>query len=336
MAVSPEKHKFVNTLERIRETLRIQSAALDTVAARLDNSVDRAVELLQGCGGKIVIMGMGKCAHVGRKFAATLASTGTPALFVHPAEAIHGDIGMVSSNDVVVLMSNSGETPEIKAVLPSLKKMNVPILGLLGTVLVNDVPSTFAEASDVVLNTAVEEEGDTLNMAPMASTTVMMALGDALAAVLMERSNLTRDDYALLHPGGSLGQKLLCTVDALMHVGTSLPLTPVNATLHDAIVEMTSKRLGATFVINADETLAGIITDGDIRRMLEKNEHPRDLPVVDVMMAGPKTVGKDVLAVDALRKMEDGVNITILPVVDTENRPVGALHIHDLIRAGIA
>jgi arabinose-5-phosphate isomerase len=336
MAVSPENIITVNALERIRQTLRTQSAALDTAAARLDDSVDRAVELLLGCPGKIVVMGMGKCAHVGRKVAATLASTGTPALFVHPAEAIHGDIGMVSASDVVVLLSNSGETPEIKAVLPSLKKMDTLILGLLGTVAVNDTPTTVAAACAVVLDTAVEEEGDTLNLAPMASTTVMMALGDALATVLMEQRGLTRENYALLHPGGSLGQKLLCTVDALMHTGIALPLTPASATLHDAIVEMTTKRLGATFIVDQDETLAGIITDGDIRRMLEKNEHPRDLLVTDIMMREPKTIGSDVLAVDALRRMEDGPNITILPVVDHENRPVGALHIHDLIRAGIA
>jgi arabinose-5-phosphate isomerase len=317
--------------EHIRHVLCHQAEELGAVSGRIDDRSDRAVELLLGCTGKIVVMGMGKCAHVGGKIAATLASTGSPAYFVHPAEAIHGDIGMVDTNDVVILLSNSGETPEIKAVIPILKRLGTPIVSLTGS-----PDSTLSQFSQVSLDTSVSEEGDSLNLAPMASTTVMLAMGDALASALMRKKRVTKEDYAALHPGGSLGQLLLCTVDELMHTGDELPITPVDGTVQSAIMDMTQKRLGATFVVESEGILVGILTDGDLRRLLERDDHPKDALLADSMTRNPRTIERHELAVDALRLMEDTPKITLLAVVDSKRHPIGALHIHDLIRAGIA
>jgi arabinose-5-phosphate isomerase len=317
--------------QHMREVLSHQAEALTAVSNRIDKQSDRAVELLLGCVGKIVVMGMGKCAHVAGKIAATLASTGSPAYFIHPAEAIHGDIGMVDANDVIILLSNSGETPEIKAVIPILKRLGTPILSLTGS-----PDSTLSKFSQVSLNTRVEKEGDSLNLAPMASTTVMLALGDAMASALMHKRAFTVEDYAALHPGGSLGQQLLCTVDELMHIGDELPITSVDSTVQTAIIDMTQKRLGATFVVEAEGILVGILTDGDLRRLLERDDHPKDALLANSMTTNPRTIERHELAVDALRLMEETPKITLLAVVDSQRHPIGALHIHDLIRAGIA
>jgi len=331
MKNTDSNNQLANHQERIRDVLMHQADVLKSIAERIDSSADRAVELLVGCSGKIVVMGIGKCAHIGGKIAATLASTGSPAYFIHPGEAIHGDIGMAGPNDVVILLSNSGETPEIKAIIPILKRLGTPILSLTG-----NAKSTLSNCSQVTLDTSVSNEGDGLNLAPMASTTAMLALGDALAAALMLRRAFTEQDYAELHPGGSLGQQLLCTVEELMHMGDELPVTPADGTVQMAILEMTQKRLGATLVVEPEGILVGILTDGDLRRLLEREDHPKDALLTDSMTTNPRTIEKHELAVDALRLMEEVPKITLLAVVDSQRHPIGALHIHDLIRAGIA
>ncbi len=329
----PENRTMSQSMDaasEFRKVLELESQALRQLSGRADTGIEAAIDLLWNCEGKIVVCGMGKCSHVGQKIAATFASTGTPATFLHPAEALHGDIGYVSTSDVALVLSYSGETDEIVAVLPPLKRLGIRIVAITGR-----PESTLGRASDAVINVLVDDEADPINMVPMASTTAMMAVGDALAAVFMRKRNFGKDDYAALHPGGSLGQKLLCKVSDLMHVGEAMPLALETVSVREAILEMTTKRLGATLLTNGAGELTGILTDGDLRRLLQEHSHPLDLEAREIMTHGPKHLREEVLAVDALRIMEDNL-ITILPVIDQENRPIGALHIHDLIRAGIA
>ena len=321
----------MDTLAEFRRVVDAEAAALRSLSDGLDGRVQQAVDLLHACRGRVVVIGMGKCAHIGQKIAATLASTGTPAAFVHPAEAIHGDLGFIDGADVALVLSNSGETAEIAALLPSLKRMELGVVALTGR-----PESTLGNASTVVLDTGVRHEGDPMNMAPMASTPAMLAVGDALSAVLMKKRGFSREDYAALHPGGSLGQKLLCTVKEIMHTGDALPITRSAVPIREAIFEITSKRLGATFVVDDDGALSGILTDGDLRRLMQKEPHPLEAKTASAMTRDPRRITSDVLAVDALRLMEQDSPVTILPVVDDRMRPVGALHIHDLIKAGIA
>ncbi len=313
-----------------RKVLELESQALQKLLGRADKEIDNAIDCLEHCEGRIVVCGMGKCGHVGRKIAATFASTGTPALFLHPAEAIHGDIGHVAPSDVALVLSYSGETDEIVAVLPPLKRLGLKIVAITGR-----PESTLGTASDAVIDVSVDREGDPINMVPMASTTAMMAVGDALAAVFMLKKNFGKKDYAALHPGGSLGQKLLCQVSDLMHTGEAIPVAPETVSVREAIVVMTSRRLGAIFLTNEAGALVGILTDGDLRRLFQDNLQPLDVRAGGIMTRGPKRVLESDLAVDALRLMED-CYITILPVADEEGKLIGALHIHDLIRAGIA
>jgi arabinose-5-phosphate isomerase len=321
----------IDIVSELRRVLEIEADALRAMVPRVDGRAAEAVELIRACSGKVVVTGVGKCAHIAAKIASTLASTGTPAVFLHPGDAVHGDLGFVAEGDLALVLSNSGETPEIKALLPYLRQRGLPIVAMTG-----NEQSTLACAAACVLDTAVREEGDPLNLAPMASTTAMLAMGDAVAATLMRLREFTRDDYARLHPGGSLGQKLLCVVEDLMHVGGQMPIVASGETLDRAILTITSKRLGCTFVTDADGRLLGIVTDGDLRRVLQQNANPLNLEVDAAMTRNPRTVTPDTLAVDALKIMERDSPVTMLPVVDPQNRPVGALHIHDLIRAGIA
>ncbi len=313
-----------------RKVLELESQALQQLVGRADEEIVKAIDCLEHREGKIVVCGMGKCGHVGRKIAATFVSTGTPAAFLHPAEAIHGDIGYVSPSDVVLVLSYSGETDEIVAVLPPLKRLGLKIVAITGR-----PESTLGASSDAVIDVSVDREADPIDMVPTASTTAMMAVGDALAAVFMLKRSFSKEDYAALHPGGSLGQKLLCQVSDLMHTGEDMPHASESVSVREAIVEMTSKRLGAIFLTNDAGELAGILTDGDLRRLFQDNPEPLDVRVGGIMTRGPKRVQPDELAVDALRLMEDRY-ITILPVVNEVGKPIGALHIHDLIRAGIA
>jgi len=318
-------------LEDVRRVLRAERKALDRLLDTIDDRVVTAVDAIVDCRGRVVVCGMGKCAHVGRKIAATLSSTGTPALFLHPAEALHGDIGVVQSEDLAIVLSNSGETGEITSVAPLLRERADRMIAFCGR-----PNSSLARMSDICLDTSVNEEGDALGLAPMASTTAMIALGDALAAAAARKKGFTESDYARLHPGGALGYRLLCRVADLMHTGDDLPRLPEHVCLREAILAMTAKRLGTVFFVDDTDRVTGVLTDGDIRRMLQHDPQPLEHPVREAMSPTPRATTKDTPAIDALRLMEQRNPVTCLAVVDANNRLIGALHIHDLIRAGIA
>lgn len=310
--------------EIARRVLRIEAQALNDLCGRLNGSFDRAVELLLGCDGRVVVTGMGKSGLIGRKISGTLSSTGTPSFFLHPAEALHGDLGMLARGDALLAISYGGETPEILNLLETLKRLQMPIVTMTG-----NERSTLAEASEVVLDVSVKEEACTLNLAPTASTTVAMALGDALAIALLERRGFQPDDFAALHPAGRLGKRLL-RVEHLMHKGETMPRvspeTPMPATFH----EMSAKKLGMTTVTTEDGKLAGIITDGDLRRLMEKHGGATlSMTAGDCMIRTPQTIGPGLLASEALNLMEKR-KITSVVVVDGEGRVLGVVHLHDL------
>lgn len=313
------------SLDSARRVLRIESQAIQDLLARLDSSFDRAVNLLLGCKGRVVVTGMGKSGLVGRKISATLSSTGTPSFFLHPAEALHGDLGMLARGDALLAISYGGETPEILNLLEALKRLEMPMVTLTG-----NPKSTLAGASDVVLDVSVKEEACTLNLAPTASTTVAMAMGDALAIALLDCRGFKPDDFAALHPAGRLGKKLL-RVEHLMHAGEAMPRvtaeTPMPATFH----EMSAKKLGMTTIITPDGKLAGILTDGDLRRLMEKHGGATlSLTAGDCMVRTPQTIGPMVLASEALNLMEKK-KITSVVVVDPGTQKVlGVVHLHDL------
>lgn len=312
------------SLETARRVLRIEAQALQELCGRLDASFDRAVELLLNCKGRVVVAGMGKSGLIGRKISATLSSTGTPSFFLHPAEALHGDLGMLARGDALLAISYGGETPEILNLLETLKRLELPIVSLTG-----NVKSTLAEASEVVLDVSVKEEACTLNLAPTASTTVAMALGDALAIALLERRGFQVDDFAALHPAGRLGKKLL-RVEHLMHKGEALPRvspeTPMPATFH----EMSAKKLGMTTVASASGELLGILTDGDLRRLMEKHGGATlAMTAGDCMVRTPQTISPNLLASEALNLMEKK-KITSVVVVDGAQKVLGVVHLHDL------
>ncbi len=312
-----------------RRTLAIEADALHAMSARLDLGFARAVELMLVCVGRVVVTGMGKSGHVGRKIAATLASTGTPAFFMHPGEASHGDLGMIARDDVVLALSNSGESGEIIDIVPPLKRRGARLVAMTG-----NPASTLAREADAHLHTGVEKEACPLNLAPTASTTAALAMGDALAVALLDARGFSADDFARTHPGGSLGRRLLVHVRDVMHAGDALPRVELDATLKTALVEMTQKGLGMTAVVGADGRVAGVFTDGDLRRALE---HPLDLQrtkIADLMTPDPKTIRADELAVAAVEKM-DTLHINGLPVVDAAGMLVGALNMHDLLKAGV-
>ncbi len=316
-------------LKLAERVLRIEAEGILGLVPRLDARFLGAVDLLRRCRGRVIVTGMGKSGLVGRKIAATLASTGTPAYFLHPAEGVHGDIGMVARDDVVLALSNSGETEELLAILPQLKRLGVPLILLTGT-----AGSALAKQSDVVLDASVAEEACPMNLAPTSSTSAALALGDALAMVLLDLKGLRPEDYAALHPRGTLGWRALFKVADLMHTGEAVPRVVEDAPMADVIREMTEKRLGVTTVVDRSGRLVGILTDGDFRRM-----HLRDSPIVslqarDCMTRSPKLIGKDELAEKALQVMESFA-ITSLVVVDEAHRPVGIIHMHDILRAKI-
>jgi len=312
------------SLETARRVLRIEAQAIADVIARLDRTFERAVELLFACKGRVAVTGMGKSGIIGRKISATLSSTGTPSFFLSPAEALHGDLGMLALGDAMLAVSYGGETREIVALLDALKRLEIKLVALTG-----NTKSTIAQASDVVLNVSVNEEACSLNLAPTASTTVAMAVGDALAVALLEKRDFRHDDFAALHPAGSLGKRLL-RVEKVMHAGDKLPRvapeTPMAAVFH----EMSAKKLGMTTVVNGDGTLAGILTDGDLRRLMEKHGGMVvDMKLADCMTHNPQTIGPDVLASEALTLMEKR-RITCVIVVDQARNVLGVVHLHDL------
>ena len=308
--------------------LRIEAEAILGVIPKLDQRFERAVEILHACAGRVIVTGMGKSGLVGRKIAATLASTGTPAFFLHPAEGVHGDIGMVARGDVVLALSNSGETDEMLAILPPLKRLGVPIILLTG-----HPKSTLARQAEVVLDVSVTEEACPMNLAPTSSTTAALAMGDALAMVLLDLRGLRPEDYAALHPRGTLGWRALFRVGDLMHTGAAMPSVGEQAPLGEAVQEMTRSRLGMTTVIDADGRLVGVITDGDLRRLHLRAGPVDQLRAGDVATRTPRTIGPDDLAAKALEMMEG--TITSLVVVDEGERPRGVIHMHDILRAKI-
>ena len=309
--------------------LRIEAEAILGLIPKLDERFERAVELLRGCAGRVIVTGMGKSGLIGRKIAATLASTGTPAHFLHPAEGVHGDLGMVARGDVVLALSNSGETDEALAILPPLKRLGVPILLLTG-----NPTSSLARQCEVVLDVSVSEEACPMNLSPTSSTTAALAVGDALAMVLLELRGFRPEDYAALHPRGSLGWRALFRVADLMLTGDALPIVPENTPLRDVIVEMTRKRKGMTTVTDGAGRLVGVVTDGDLRRLHLTGKSIDDLSAGQAASREPKTIRSEDLAAKALEVMETW-QITSLVIVDEARRPVGLIHMHDILRAKI-
>jgi arabinose-5-phosphate isomerase len=313
-----------------RQVIDIQSSGIAQLANHIDESFFRACALMLDCRGRVVVSGMGKSGHIGRKIAATLASTGTPAFFVHPGEASHGDLGMITDKDVVLALSNSGETDELLTILPVIRRQGIPLIGMSG-----NPRSTLARLADVHVNVSVPAEACPLNLAPTTSTTAALVMGDALAIALLEARGFTAEDFARSHPAGSLGRKLLMRISDVMHVGDQIPTVPAAASLSDALVEMTRKGLGMTAVVGAGNRLLGIFTDGDLRRTLDDDQIDlRATPVQSLMNPRPKTILADKLAVEAARLMED-FKIHALLVVDDAGNLQGALNIHDLLRARV-
>ncbi len=313
---------------RARRVLDIEVRALAALRDRLDASFTRALDLLLACRGKIVVTGIGKAGVVGRKIAATLASTGSSAVFLHAAEGSHGDAGTLARGDVVLAISYSGET-EVLQLLPVIRRFEVPLIAMTGS-----ATSSLARAADVMLDVSVTDEGCPLGLAPMASTTTMIALGDALAASLVEERGFTAEDFALLHPGGALGRKLV-RVDDLMHRGDEMPVVVETASLKDVLVEMTTKRLGITAVVDAAGGLVGIVTDGDLRRGLERAADIRTLTARDLMTRTPKTIAGSAIGGQALALMERHKITALVVLEDGSRKPLGVIHLHDLLRAGI-
>jgi arabinose-5-phosphate isomerase len=312
------------SLDTARRVLRIEAQAIHEVMARLDGTFERAVGLLFACKGRVAVTGMGKSGIVGKKISATLSSTGTPSFFLHPAEAVHGDLGMLAPGDAIMAISYGGETREIVALLDALKRLELKLVTLTG-----NLKSTIAQASDVVLDVSVNEEACSLNLAPTASTTVAMAVGDALAVALLEKRDFRHDDFAALHPAGSLGKRLL-RIEKVMHAGDRLPRVAPETPMADVFHEMSAKKLGMTTVINADGTLAGILTDGDLRRLMEKHGGKVvDMKLADCITRDPQTIGPNVLASEALTLMEKR-RITCVIVVDAAKKVQGVVHLHDL------
>ncbi len=321
--------KMKSTREKGKEVIRIEAEAIAALENRIDENFEKAVELIYTCKGRVIVTGMGKSGLVARKIVATMNSTGTPAIFLHPSDAVHGDLGMVRGEDVVICISKSGDTVEIQELVPMFKRIGVPLISMVG-----NVKSPLASVSQVVLDVSVKEEACPFDMAPTASTTATLAFGDALAIALLEKREFTREEFAMYHPGGNLGKRLLLKTEEIMVGGSGVPKVHKDVPLRDAILEMTSKRLGATCVVNSDGTLAGIITDGDLRRLLQKTTDVANLNAETVMTKSPKTIRKNVLAAVALQEMES-YNITQLIVVDDAHHPVGMVHLHDLVKAGL-
>jgi arabinose-5-phosphate isomerase len=318
-------------IKRAKQVLQIEAKAIEQLVGRINEQFVQAVELLLACEGKVVVTGVGKSGIIGQKIASTLASTGTPAFFLHSTEGSHGDLGMLGKKDIVVAISNSGETDELSQILPLIKRYGNKLIALTGK-----AKSTLARAGDVVLDVSVEEEACPLGLAPTASTTATLAMGDALAVALLEKRGFKKDDFAILHPGGKLGKQLLLKVRDLMHVGDELPMVYEETLMKGALVEITSKRLGVTGVMNKRHELVGVITDGDLRRALERHTDLLERTAGEIMTQNPKSIEADILAAQAVQRMEKHA-ITSLFVFDKvgEKTPRGIIHLHDLLKAGV-
>jgi arabinose-5-phosphate isomerase len=325
----PTERIKMDIIKQAKETLQIEAQAILSLINRIDESFIRAIEVLYSCKGRIIVTGMGKSGIIGKKIASTLASTGSPALFLHPAEAAHGDLGMVTREDVVIALSNSGETKELIELIPSIKRMGATIISLSG-----NPSSTLAKHSDIFINVFVEKEACPLGLAPTASTTAALAMGDALAVSLLKKRGFKEQDFASLHPGGSLGKRLLLTVKDIMHTGDQIPMVRQEVSMKYALFEITSKRLGLTLVVNDKQQLLGIITDGDLRRLIERQQNIWDIEAKDVMGKNPRTIKSSELSATAVAIMQQ-YSITSLAVIDEQNYVQGIIHLHDLLKAGI-
>ena len=318
-------------LETARNVLQVEADAVIALKQRLDGDFSSAVNMILQCEGRVVITGMGKSGLICQKIAATMASTGTPAIFLHPAEGIHGDLGMLMKGDIVIGVSNSGETDEVCRILPVIKRMGLPLVAMTSS-----RSSTLGRAGDVFLDISVKEEACPLGLAPTASTTATLALGDALSVALLIQRGFREEDFALFHPGGALGKRLLLRVEDLMHSGEDIPLVNAATPVREALFEITSKKLGITGVVDDGGTLIGVFTDGDLRRTLEGAGDPLALPIIDVMSHSPKRILRENLAAKALQKMEEH-SITSLFAFENEqdDKPIGIIHLHDLLRSGV-
>ncbi|MDP1634121.1 MAG: KpsF/GutQ family sugar-phosphate isomerase [Gallionellaceae bacterium] len=312
-----------------RQVLEIEADAVKALVQRIDDDFLRALNLILACKGRVIVSGMGKSGHIARKIAATMSSTGTPAYFVHPGEASHGDLGMVTAQDIVIALSYSGESEELLTIVPAIRRQGAHLISLTG-----NPQSSLAQAADVHLNGAVAQEACPMGLAPTASTTAALALGDALAVALLDAKGFGEQDFARSHPGGSLGRRLLTHVSDIMHIHASIPAVREDATLADAVLEISRKGLGMTAIVDANKHLLGIYTDGDLRRTLEKKLDFSTTPVADVMSKKPRSIGPDALAVEAVQLMEQ-YNISQLVVVDANSKVVGALNMHDLLKAKV-
>ncbi|HJV66126.1 MAG TPA: KpsF/GutQ family sugar-phosphate isomerase [Geomonas sp.] len=319
-------------LAEAKRVITVEAEALLNLASTIDSAFERAVEMILNASGRVVVTGMGKSGLIGQKIASTMASTGTPAFFLHPAEGIHGDLGMIMRGDVVIAISNSGETDEVVRILPIIKRLGASLIAMAG-----NPHSTLAKSGDIFLDISVKEEACPLGLAPTASTTVTLAMGDAIAVALLVSRGFKAEDFALFHPGGALGRRLLLKVEDIMHSGDSLPLVSSETLMREALFTITSKGLGITGVTAADGSLVGVITDGDLRRALGKGLDIINLPASELMRPNPKRIGRDQLAARALQQMEQ-YSITSLFVFadDRSAIPVGIVHLHDLLKAGIA
>ena len=319
----------MNYLTIAKRTFDLEIQSLQALEQTLDHNFEAACKLLLSCKGRVVVIGMGKSGHIGNKIAATLASTGTPAFFVHPGEASHGDMGMITREDVVIALSNSGEVPELITLLPLIKRLGAGLIGLSG-----NRNSTLAQGADVHLYCGVESEACPLNLAPTSSTTACLVMGDALAIALLEARGFTAEDFAFSHPGGSLGRKLLLKVEDIMHTEDQIPVVTANQVVADALMEMTQKSLGMV-TVQEQGKLLGIFTDGDLRRAIDQEVDFKNTAIAAVMHKAPQTITADLLAAQALFKMESH-KITTLVVTNQNNEVVGILHMHDILRAGVA
>lgn len=319
-------------LKHAQDVLRMEAEAILELVPRIDENFAAAILLILDCEGRVVITGMGKSGIIGRKMAATLASTGTPSFYLHPAEGIHGDLGMVTSGDVVIALSNSGETGEVLNILPSLRRIGAKLIAMVG-----NAASTLGKNADVVLDVGVSKEACPLGLAPTSSTTAALAYGDALALALLQKHNFTASQFAIFHPGGSLGRKLLLTVGSIMHKGDENPVVLGSTTVQEALFVITDKGLGAVSVVDEEGVMQGVLTDGDIRRGLSKGVDFLQLPVTELMTKSPKTITEDKLAAQALHLMESNKPkpITVLPVIDSQHKVIGLLHMTDLVRQGV-
>jgi arabinose-5-phosphate isomerase len=332
---TPQSESQSDSVFEVVDVMRKEAAAILEAAQRVDGSIDQAIDCLFACNGRVIVTGMGKMGCIARKAAATFCSTGTPAVFLHPGEAVHGDLGIVTDNDVLMVLSNSGETREVVGLLPYMARLGVPVIGLTG-----DLNSSLASRCRVVVDTGVECEADPIAVAPTSSSTVALAMCDALAVALMNRRGFTKEQFAIFHPGGNLGGKLLIKVSDLMHVGETIPKIPMeDSTLEDGIRVISAKGLGAVFVVSSTDEVVGIVTDGDLRRIIESAAREStgnvwEQPLSKHMGNTPKTIDVNALAAEALRLMEDN-GITILPVCES-GQLLGVVHLHDLIRAGLA